>query len=152
MLDQSALCFTGQPAASRTPPSFFETISALTAWTGSETLSASIAVPVLTVDEKSERKDPATRRAVEILDAKSGGVLDRAGWPVKHSADWSSIAYTKDGGATWTALVGSVDAATIPILTDSRGVAYPTTASGLPKPPIGSAAVIEFNPTLLLIN
>jgi hypothetical protein len=131
----------------------FETISALTAWTGSETLSASIAVPVLTVDEKSERKDPATRRAVEILDAKSGGVLDRAGWPVKHSADWSSIAYTKDNGETWTALVGSAADATILLEADSRGVAYPKrAANGLPKCPIGSAAVKGVNPMIVLLK
>ncbi len=130
----------------------FATLSSFDAAGQTWTFASAISSPVLTIDEKAERRDPAARRAVEILDAKSGGVLDRAGWPVKHSADWSSIAYTKDGGATWTALVGSVDAATIPILSDSRGAAYPMTASGLPKPPIGSAAVIETNPTLLLIN
>ena len=129
----------------------FETLSALVAWTGSDALSTSISSPVLTVDEKAELRDSATRRVVEILDAKSGGVLDRAGWPVKHSADWSSIAYTKDNGATWTALVGTVADATIPLLADSRGAAYPMTAAGLPKPPIGSATVVEDNPTLLLI-
>ena len=128
------------------------TLGAFSAAGQSWTFDAAISSPVLAVDEKAERRDPAARRAVEILDAKSGGALDRAGWPVRHSADWSSIAYTKDGGETWTALVGNVADATIPLLADSRGAAYPTTAAGLPKPPIGSAAVIESNPTLLLIN
>ncbi len=130
----------------------FVALSALVAWTGSDALDTAISSPVLTADERAERSDPAARRAVEILDAKSGGVLDRAGWPVKHSADWSSIAYTKDGGETWTALVGSVDAATIPILSDSRGAAYPMTASGLPKPPIGSATVVAETQLLILVR
>ena len=130
----------------------FETISSLPAWTGSETLSADITVPVLAVDAKGERKDPALRRVVEIKSKKDGGVLDQAGWPVKHNEDWSSIAYTKDGGATWTALVGNVADATILVTADSRGVAYPTSSStGLPKSPIGSAAVLADSPTLLLV-
>lgn len=130
----------------------FETISSLPAWTGRETLSADIAVPVLAVDAKGERKDPALRRVVEIKSKKDGGVLDQAGWPVKHSEDWSSIAYTKDGGATWTALVGNVADATILVTADSRGVAYPMSSStGLPKCPIGSAAVLADSPTMVLV-
>ena len=128
----------------------FETISSLPAWTGSEALSASISVPVLSVDAKAEKKDPAARRVVEIKSKKDGGVLDRAGWPVKHSADWSSIAYTKDNGATWTALVGQVADATIPLAADSRGVAYGT-SGGLPKPPIGSATIAAKAATMVLI-
>lgn len=128
----------------------FETISALTAWTGSETLSASISVPVLSVDEKAEKRDPATRRVVEIVSKKDGGVLDGEGWPVKHSADWSSIAYSKDNGATWTALVGQAADATIPLAADSRGVAYSTRAS-VPRPPIGSATIeVEAATTILI--
>ena len=130
----------------------FETISSLPAWTGSETLSAAISVPVLSVDAKAEAKDPAMRRVVEIASKKDGGVLDQAGWPVKHSEDWSSIAYTKDGGATWTALVGNVADATILVTADSRGVVYPMSSStGLPKCPIGSAAVLADSPTMVLV-
>jgi len=129
----------------------FETISALPAWTGSESLSASISVPVLTIDERAERRDPAARRVVEIVSKKDDGVLDGAGWPVKHSADWSSIAYTKDNGATWTALVGTVEAATIPLAADSRGVAY-ATRRGIPKPPIGSATFVAKPSTMLLVK
>ena len=129
----------------------FETISALPAWTGSETLSAPISSPVLTIDEKAEAKDPAARRVVEIKAKSDGGVLDGAGWPVKHSADWSSIAYTKDKGATWTALVGTIEAATIPLAADSRGVAY-AMRNGLPVPPIGSAAVPQVAGFMVVIR
>ena len=129
----------------------FETISALPAWTGSEALSASISVPILTIDEKAEAKDPAARRVVEVKTKKDGGVLDGAGWPVKHSADWSSIAYTKDNGVTWTALVGQVADATITLAADSRGVAY-AMRNGLPVPPIGSAAVPQVAGFMVVIR
>ena len=128
----------------------FETISALPAWTGSETLSASISSPVLTIDEKAEAKDPAARRVVGIKSRKDGGVLDGAGWPVKHSADWSSIAYTKDNGVTCTALVGQVADATITLAADSRGVAY-AMRNGLPVPPIGSATGAAQAPGLKIV-
>ena len=134
---------------------FAESLDSIDSFTTSGqnwSFAAAITVPVLSVDAKAEAKDPAMRRVVEIASKKDGGVLDQAGWPVKHSEDWSSIAYTKDGGATWTALVGNVADATILVTADSRGVAYPMSSStGLPKSPIGSAAVLADSPTLLLV-
>lgn len=94
--------------------------------------------PQLTYDEKSPKKKLA---AVEILPQTDGGVLDATGWPVRHSADWSSIAYTKDRGVTWTALLGDVAAATIDLVADSRGVEYKMSSDGLPRPPIGAASI-----------
>ena len=105
---------------------------------------------MLTVDASKERLNPALPRVADIVASKDGGVLDRAGWPVKHSADWSSIAYTKDGGATWTALVGTIEAATIPLAADSRGVAY-AMRNGLPVPPIGSATGAAQAPGLKIV-
>lgn len=117
------------------------------------TFANDIVSPALSIDEKAEKSDPFLRRVVEILPKTDGGVLDRAGWPVKHSADWSSIAYTKDDGATWTALVGSADDATILLLADSRGEPYPRRASdGLPKCPIGSATVVAETQLLILVR
>ena len=129
----------------------FTTISTISVWTSSDALANDITIPVLTIDEKAEKKNPAIRRVVDILSAKDDGVLDRAGWPVKHNADWSAIAYSTDKGATWTALVGSADDATILLSADSRGASYPT-ANGIPVPPIGSAAVVAENGTMILIK
>jgi hypothetical protein len=102
--------------------------------------------PQLTYDEKSPKKKLA---AVEILPKKDGGVLDMAGWPVKHSADWSSIAFSKDRGATWTALCGDVESATINMLSDSRGEKYMMSNDGLPVPPIGATTIKK--PEVLMI-
>lgn len=129
----------------------FTTISAVPVWTSSDALANEISIPVLSIDVKAEKKDPAIRRVVEILPAKDGGVLDRAGWPVKHNADWSAIAYSADRGATWTSLVGSVDDATIPLSADSRLAAYPLVA-GVPVPPIGSAAFLATAATVIVIR
>ena len=129
----------------------FTTISAIPVWTSSDALANEISIPVLTADEKAEKKTPAIRRVVEILSAKDGGVLDRAGWPVKHSADWSAIAYSADKGATWTSLVGSVDDATILLSADSRGAAYPLVAD-VPVPPIGSAAFVTPAATMIVVR
>ena len=115
----------------------FVTLSALVSWTGSDALDTAISSPVLTVDENAERRDPAARRVVAI---DKTGVLFQTGWPVKHDANWENIAYSQDGGATWTALVGQVADATIPLAADSRGEAYPV-VDGVPVPPIGSATV-----------
>ena len=128
-----------------------ETVSSWTVWTSKFEPDTAISSPVLTIDEKAEAKDPAARRVVGIKSRKDGGVLDGAGWPVKHSADWSSIAYTKDNGVTWTALVGQVADATITLAADSRGVAY-AMRNGLPVPPIGSAAVPQVAGFMVVIR
>ncbi len=70
---------------------------------------------------------------------------------MKHSADWSSIAYSKDG-SSWTAMLGTVADATIQLAADQRGVAYREKKSlGLFQPPIGAAAVESAPATMLLI-
>lgn len=104
--------------------------------------------PQLTYDEKSPKKKLA---AVEILSKLEGGVLDVAGWPVRHSADWSAVAYSKDRGATWTALYGDVENATIDLVADSRGIAYKLGSDGLPRPSIGAAAINSKFGTIIFI-
>ncbi len=100
-----------------------------------ETLThdASISTPVL-------RDDANNPNAARVVAIDKTGVLFRTGWPVKHDANWENIAYSQDGGSTWTALRGSADAATIPLAADARGEAYPV-VDGVPVPPIGSATV-----------
>ena len=110
-------------------------ISSMTCFGNTYNFSQSITTPVL-----SPAADAATPRAVEI---DRNGVLLSTGWPVRHDADWSNIAYSKDAGETWIALRGSADAATIPLAADSRGVAY-AVSGGIPVTPIGSATVPRF--------
>ena len=129
----------------------FVTLSKFEAAGATQTLAAPISSPVLTVDARKERLNPALPRVADIVASKDGGVLDRAGWPVKHNADWSAIAYSTDKGETWTALAGSVGDATIPLAADSRGAAYPV-AGGVPVPPIGSAAVLPRSGIVLLVK
>ena len=98
-------------------------------------------VPVLNADKKRPR----------VVEIAEGGPLDQTGYYVKHSADWSSIAYSKDG-SSWTAMLGTVANATIQLAADQRGVAYRENKSlGLFQPPIGAAAVEAAPATMLLI-
>ena len=98
-------------------------------------------VPVLNADKKRPR----------VVEIAEGGPLDQTGYYVKHSADWSSIAYSKDG-SSWTAMLGTVADATIQLAADQRGVAYREKKSlGLFQPPIGAAAVESAPATMLLI-
>ena len=110
-------------------------ISSMTCFGNTYNFSQAITTPVL-----SPAADAATPRAVEI---DRNGVLLSTGWPVRHDADWSNIAYSKDAGETWIALRGSADAATILLAADSRGVAY-AVSGGIPVTPIGSATVPRF--------
>ena len=88
-------------------------------------------VPVLNADKKRSR----------VVEIAAGGPLDRTGYYVKHSADWSSIAYSKDG-SSWTAMLGTVADATISLDADQRGVKYKVdSTTSLPRPSIGAAAV-----------
>ena len=97
-------------------------------------------VPVLNADKKRPR----------VVEIAKGGPLDGKGYFVKHSADWSSIAYSKDG-SSWTAMLGTVANATIPLAADQRGVAYRKNKSvGLFQPPIG-AAVCESAPATIIL-
>lgn len=116
----------------------YASLSSLTCFGSTYAFSQAITTPVL-----SPAADAATPRAVEI---DRNGVLLSTGWPVRHDADWSNIAYSKDAGETWIALRGSVDAATTPLAADSRGVAY-AVANGVPVTPIGSATVPRFDVT-----
>ena len=111
----------------------FETYSSFTVFGSTITFSSAISSPVLA-------SDPALPALPRVAAIDKAGVLFRTGWPVKHDANWENIAYSQDGGSTWTALRGSADAATIPLAADSRGAAYPV-ESGVPLPPIGSATV-----------
>lgn len=98
-------------------------------------------VPVLNADKKRPR----------VVEIAEGGPLDGKGYFVKHSADWSSIAYSKDG-SSWTAMLGTVANATIQLAADQRGVAYRENKSlGLFQPPVGAAAVEAAQATMLLI-
>ena len=98
-------------------------------------------VPVLNADKKRPR----------VVEIAEGGPLDQTGYYVKHSADWSSIAYSKDG-SSWTALKGTVGDATIQLAADQRGVAYREKKSlGLFQPLIGAAAIESAPATMLLI-
>ena len=98
-------------------------------------------VPVLNADKKRPR----------VVEIAEGGPLDQTGYYVKHSADWSSIAYSKDG-SSWTAMLGTVADATIQLAADQRGVAYREKKSlGLFQPPIGAAAIEAAPATMLLI-
>ena len=98
-------------------------------------------VPVLNADKKRPR----------VVEIAEGGPLDQTGYYVKHSADWSSIAYSKDG-SSWTAMLGTVADATIQLAADQRGVAYRVKKSlGLFQPPIGAAAIEAAPATMLLI-
>lgn len=110
-------------------------ISSMTCFGNTYNFSQAITTPVL-----SPASDVATPRAVEI---DRNGVLLSTGWPVRHDADWSNIAYSKDAGETWIALRGSADAATISLSADSRGAAY-AVSGGIPVTPIGSATVPRF--------
>ena len=87
-----------------------------------------------------------TRRS-RVVEIARGGPLDGAGYPVKHSADWTAIADSTDKGATWTALRGAVADATILLDRDQRGVAY-----SLRRTPIGAAAFENPATTLLLVK
>lgn len=88
-------------------------------------------VPVLNADKKRPR----------VVEIAEGGPLDQTGYYVKHSADWSSIAYSKDG-SSWTAMLGTVAGATISLDADQRGVKYKVdSTTSLPRPSIGAAAV-----------
>ena len=113
----------------------YASLSSLTCFGSTYAFSQAITTPVL-----SPAADAATPRAVEI---DRNGVLLSTGWPVRHDADWSNIAYSKDAGETWIALRGSVDAATTPLAADSRGAAY-AVVDGVPVTPIGSATVPRF--------
>lgn len=113
----------------------YASISSISCFGSTYSFSQAITTPVL-----SPAADAATPRAVEI---DRNGVLLSTGWPVKHDADWSNIAYSKDGGETWIALRGSADAATTPLAADSRGAAY-AVSGGVPVTPIGSATVPRF--------
>ena len=98
-------------------------------------------VPVLNADKKRPR----------VVEIAEGGPLDQTGYYVKHSADWSSIAYSKDG-SSWTAMLGTVADATIQLAADQRGVAYREKKSlGLFQPPIGAAAIEAAPATMLLL-
>ena len=114
----------------------FATLSAFPVWRGSQPLSTPVSSPVLSVAAETEAANPATPRVVEI---DADGALNGTGWPVKHDAAWENIAYSKDGGATWSALVGDAAAATTPLAADARGVGY-ALENGVPIPPIGAAA------------
>ena len=88
-------------------------------------------VPVLNADKKRPR----------VVEIAEGGPLDQTGYYVKHSTDWSSIAYSKDG-SSWTAMLGTVAGATISLDADQRGVKYKVdSTTSLPRPSIGAAAV-----------
>ena len=110
-----------------------QTVSSFSIFGQTLTHSSPISTPVL----RNDAADPDAARVVAI---DKTGVLFRTGWPVKHDANWENIAYSQDGGSTWTALRGSADAATIPLAADARGEAYPI-VDGVPLPPIGSATV-----------
>ena len=98
-------------------------------------------VPVLNSDKKRSR----------VVEVAEQGPLDGTGYFVKHSADWSSIAWSKDG-TSWTAMLGTVANATIPLTADQRGVRYREKKSlGLFQPPIGAAAIEAAPATMLLI-
>ena len=116
----------------------YASISSISCFGSTYSFSQAITTPVL-----SPAADAATPRAVEI---DRNGVLLSTGWPVRHDADWSNIAYSKDAGETWIALRGSADTATTPLVADSRGVAY-AVVDGVPVTPIGSATVPRFNVT-----
>ena len=110
----------------------YASLSSLSCFGSTYSFAQAIRSPVL-----SSAPDAATPRVVEI---DRNGVLLSTGWPVKHDADWQNIAYSKDGGSTWTALRGSAASATTLLAADSRGAAY-AVADGLPVTPIGSATV-----------
>lgn len=113
----------------------YASVSSITCFGSTYSFAHAITSPVL-----SPAPDEATPRVVEI---DRNGVLLSTGWPVRHDADWSNIAYSKDAGETWTALRGSADSATIPLAADSRGAAY-AVSGGMPVTPIGSATVPRF--------
>ena len=99
-------------------------------------------VPVLNADEKRSR----------VVEIAEGGPLDQTGYYVKHSADWSSIAYSKDG-SSWTAMLGTVANATIPLAADQRGVKYKVdSTTSLPRPSIGAATVEPANGLVILVR
>ena len=110
-----------------------QTVSSFSIFGQTLTHANAISTPVL-------RDDAADPNAARIVAIDKTGVLFRTGWPVKHDANWENIAYSQDGGSTWTALRGSADAATIPLAADARGEVYPV-VDGVPVPPIGSATV-----------
>ena len=108
----------------------FRTVTAIRNYT----LSAAIQSPVLTKDAADPDGVPG------VVEISPYGVLAGTGWPVKHDADWSNVAYTKDGGENWTALEGSAASATTLLAADARGLAYDVDAgTGLPVAPIGAA-------------
>ena len=110
----------------------YASLSSLSCFGSTYSFAQAIRSPVL-----SAVPDAATPRVVEI---DRNGVLLSTGWPVKHDAAWQNIAYSKDGGSTWTALRGSAASATTLLAADSRGAAY-AVEDGLPVTPIGSATV-----------
>ncbi len=99
--------------------------------------AAPVPVPLLNGDKRRSR----------VVEIARGGPLDGAGYPVKHSADWTAIAYSTDKGATWTALRGAVADATIRLDRDQRGASY-----SLRRTPIGAAAFENPAVTLLLVK
>ena len=118
----------------------YGTIAEATIHSGDDGVVAFAApVPVPLLNEDARRS-----RVVEIA---KGGPLDGKGHPVRHSADWSAIAFSTDGGGTWTAFRGSADDATILLDRDQRGVAY-----SLRRTPIGAAAFESPAETLLLLK
>ena len=111
----------------------FQTVSAIRNYT----LATAIQSPVLTKDAADPDGVPG------VVEISPYGVLAGTGWPVKHDADWENVAYTKDGGANWTALEGSAASATTLLAADARGLAYDVDEeTGLPVAPIGAAREI----------
>ncbi len=116
----------------------YYTNSTATTTLQTHSLATTVKMPAMPTIDADEPCSPG------VIEITKDSVLHAAGYPVKHSADWSSIAYY--AGGSWNALCGTVADATEHLSADSRGEAY-VASNGLPVPPIGAATVPAYTIT-----
>jgi len=103
------------------------------------TLSRNVVFPDVEVLKPGKADRPL------VVPIEKGGLLDGTGYPVKANADYSYVAYSTDGGTSWTTLYGVDDETAQLITKDQRGVPYKG------RTPIGAAAVAAQASGLILV-
>jgi hypothetical protein len=96
--------------------------------------------------EREVQKEGRPDRPLVVPIEKSG-LLEGTGYPVKANADYSYVAYSADGGTTWTDLFGTDDGTAELIAADQRGIPYYRGWT-----PIGAATFVPGTGLILLVR